>query len=74
VVGQHAHAGAGEREAGWWVGLRGGVPLAMEREGMTGGARLRKENKEKEYILNSNLKLIFQFYSNRTFPNLENLK
>jgi hypothetical protein len=47
AVGQHAHAGAGEREAGWWAGLWGGVPLAMEMEGMTGGARLRKENKEK---------------------------
>jgi hypothetical protein len=47
AVGQPAHAGAGEREAGWWAGLSGGVPLAMEREGMTGGARLRKENKEK---------------------------
>jgi hypothetical protein len=78
-VGRRARAGAGAREAGRWAGLRGGVQLAVGREGMTGGPEPGKEKKEKENGFSSNLKLIFQIYSNlirskQTFPNSENLK
>jgi hypothetical protein len=44
--------------------LGDGVQLAVGREGMTGGPGLGKEKKEKENGFNSNLKVIFQIYSN----------
>jgi hypothetical protein len=46
--------------AGPW----GGVQLTVGREGMTGGHGPGKEKKEKENRFNSNLKLVFQIYSN----------
>jgi hypothetical protein len=75
-VGRRARARAGEREVGWWAGLRGGVQLAVGREGMKSGPGPGKENKEKENGFNSNLKLIFQIYSilNRSKQNLPELR
>jgi hypothetical protein len=43
----------GRGRLAWWADLRGGVQLAVGREGMTGGPRLGKENKEKENRFNS---------------------
>jgi hypothetical protein len=60
----HVGAGEGEGKAGQWASPHGGVQLAVGREGMTGGPRPRKEKKKKENGFNSNLKLIFQIYSN----------
>jgi hypothetical protein len=49
------------------------------KEGMRGGPRLGKEKREKENRCNSNLKLIFQIYSNlirsqQDLPELENFE
>jgi hypothetical protein len=60
AVGWRTRAGAGEREAGRWGRLQGVVQLAVGRESITGGPGLGKENKD----FDSNLKLIFQIYSN----------
>jgi hypothetical protein len=60
----HVRAGEGEGKASRWAGPWGGVQLTVGREGMTGGHGPGKEKKEKENRFNSNLKLVFQIYSN----------
>jgi hypothetical protein len=71
--------GGGRWSSGTLVREQGRGRLAVGREGMTGGPGPGKEKKEKENRFNSNLKLIFQIYSNlirsqQDLPGLENFE